>query len=182
MPLGPGKVPASLAAEYDWVSLSDKTADISAALDSLTLTILKLLAAAYGIIVLGVLVYYRQGKKTLKVAAIPLFALLVSMAVHILLRIPLSFFSVSGFILVLGLGLDYMFYLAEDKPRTDGQSPAGELSSPAQTRPAVILSYVTTAISFGALLFSSFVPVRLLALGVFPGLSAAFICAFLLED
>lgn len=161
---------SSLAARYPWAAFVNKTEDISAELDALTLTMLKLLAAAYGLIVLGVVFYYREAARPLRIAAIPLAAALVSLGVHSLLGLPLSFFSAAAFILVLGLGLDYMFYLTENPPAGEGAAGQG-----------VILSYGTTALSFGALLFSSFPPVRLLALGVFPGLSAAFLCAFLLK-
>ncbi|MBR0125431.1 MAG: hypothetical protein IJM03_08800, partial [Treponema sp.] len=44
---------------------------------------------------------------------------------------------------------------------------------------AVLLSFVTTAISFGALAFSSFVPVHIIGLSVFAGLSAAVAVTFL---
>jgi predicted exporter len=159
----------SLAAPYEWAAFVNKTEDISAELDSLTKTMFLLLAAAYFVIVLGILVYYRNAAQAVSIAVIPVLVSLVSLGIHALLGVPLSFFTASGFILVLGLGLDYMFYL------TEGKLLKG-------TAEAVILSYVTTAISFGALLFSSFVPVFRLALAVFPGLSAAFLCAMALKE
>jgi predicted RND superfamily exporter protein len=135
----------------------------------------KLLAAAYLVIMLGVFIYYRNIITTLKIAAAPVFIALVSLGLHGLLGLPFSFFTASGLILVLGLGLDYMFYLTEDSaPEQDRAGNAG-------TEQAVVLSYVTTALSFGALLLSSFAPVFLLALAVFPALSAAFVWALLMR-
>jgi predicted exporter len=169
------EVLAALAAEYEWAAFVNKTADISAELDALTVTMFKLLAAAYLVIMLGVFIYYRTITTTLKIAAAPVFITLVSLGLHGFLGLPFSFFTASGLILVLGLGLDYMFYLTEDSaPKQDRAGNAG-------TEQAVLLSYVTTALSFGALLLSSFAPVFLLALAVFPALSAAFVWALLMR-
>ena len=41
---------------------------------------------------------------------------------------------------------------------------------------AIALSFLTTAISFGALALSSFVPVHMLGLSIFLGLTTAFFC------
>ncbi|MDR2211840.1 MAG: MMPL family transporter [Spirochaetaceae bacterium] len=174
MPLGEVDPAAAsaLAGEYPWAAFVRKTADISADLDMLTVTMLKLLGAAYALIVLGICIYYRRGGKILRIVPVPILLALVSLGIHGLFKVHLSFFSVAGFILVLGLGLDYMFYLTENK----------DISGQSTSKQGVVLSYVTTAVSFGALLFSSFIPVRLLSLAVFPGLSAAFICAMVLKD
>ncbi|MCL2012842.1 MAG: hypothetical protein FWG75_08665 [Cystobacterineae bacterium] len=165
--------PKGLVAEYEWATAINKAEDISAELDKLTATIMGLLGVAFGLLVLGVALYYRHLLKTFKIMATPLFAALASLTVYALVGQPLSFFSVSGFILVLGLSLDFMFYLTEHP----ASGPKGFLTSL-----TVSLSYITTAISFGALLFSSFVPVYLLALAVFPGMSAAFIWAMSVKE
>jgi predicted exporter len=166
---------SALAAEYAWAVFVNKTGDISAELDTLTVTMFKLLTAAYFIIMLGVFVYYRNIITTLKIAAAPVFMILVSLGLHGFLGLPFSFFTASGLILTLGLGLDYMFYFTEDV------APGKNKADDAGTEQAVLLSYVTTALSFGALLFSSFAPVFLLALAVFPALSAAFLWALLMR-
>jgi predicted exporter len=166
---------SALAAEYEWAAFVNKTEDISTELDALTVTMFKLLAAAYLVIMLGVFIYYRRITTTLKIAAAPVFITLVSLGLHGLLGLPFSFFTASGLILVLGLGLDYMFYLTEDA------APEQDRTGNAATEQAVVLSYVTTALSFGALLLSSFAPVFLLALAVFPALSAAFVWALLMR-
>lgn len=174
MPLGRVNqaVSSALAEEYEWAAFVTKTKDISAELDALTVTMLKLLAAAYGIFVLGICIYYRNAAKALRIIPAPLLLALVSLGVHGFFDIPLSFFSVAGFILDLGLGLDYMFYLTENKDE----------SGTSAVKQGVVLSYVSTAVSFGAFLFSSFMPVKLLALAVFPGLSAAFIYAMAVNE
>jgi predicted exporter len=159
-----------LAAEYDWADAVNKTEDISAELDALTRYMLALLAAAFALILAGLFVLYR-GRAALKTAAVPAAGILTALALHALLGASLSFFTAAGLALVLGLGLDYIFYLRESvEEKTRGADAA------------VVLSFVTTALSFGALLVSSFPPVRLLALTVFPGLTAAFIFAFFLRE
>jgi predicted exporter len=89
------------------------------------------------------------------------------------LDIPLGFFPVVGLILVFGLGLDYMFYITENETR-------GRPSF--LTIAAIFLSFATTALSFGALALSSFVPVRIFGLTVFTGLTAAWAAAMLLSN
>jgi len=87
--------------------------------------------------------------------------------------IPLEFFSITGMILVFGLGLDYVIYMVENEKRSD-------TSVNARLEPfAILLSFLTTAVSFGALALSSFVPVHMLGLSIFLGLTTAFLCTVL---
>jgi len=81
-----------------------------------------------------------------------------------------GFFPVAAFIPVFGLGLDYIFYMTGKKPPETSRL----------TLIAVILSFLTTLLSFGALAASSFVPVHEFGLTVSAGLLAAFISAMLL--
>jgi predicted exporter len=76
-----------------------------------------------------------------------------------------------GLILVFGLGLDYMFYIAESET-----TQRGDLSL---TKLAIFLSFATTALSFGALALSGFVPVHVFGLTVFTGLATAYAGAML---
>ena len=80
-----------------------------------------------------------------------------------------DFFCTAGMVLVFGLGLDYIIYMTEHarQQATDGQGLA-----PA----AVLLSFITTELSFGALALSSFIPVRIIGLCIFTGCLAAFLC------
>ncbi|MDR1930064.1 MAG: MMPL family transporter, partial [Treponema sp.] len=186
LPLGAAPAPLHLD---EWASFVNKGEGINGELDALTWTMFRLLAGAYAFIIIMVFVYQllkvkirgasrtqaapgpglRRGLiRAFRISAFPLFPALVSAAVFSILKLPLSFFPAVGFILVFGLGLDYMFYITENK--------SGE------TEKAVALSYCTTALSFGALLFSSFAPVHLFSLTVFSGLGAAFAGAMLLAE
>ena len=69
-------------------------------------------------------------------------------------------------ILVFGLGLDYVIYMIENEKRN-------EESENARLEPfAITLSFVTTAVSFGALALSNFMPVHLIGLSIFIGLKS----------
>ncbi|MDE6736594.1 MAG: hypothetical protein K2J50_03735 [Treponemataceae bacterium] len=70
-------------------------------------------------------------------------------------------------VLVFGLGLDYVIYAIEGK-KSDG----------ALNSLAILVSFVTTALSFGALALINFAPVHTIGLTVFVGLTTACVSAF----
>ena len=83
-------------------------------------------------------------------------------------KINLEFFSVTGLILVFGLGLDYIIYMMENEKNKGKNTNTLEPF-------ATLLSFVTTIVSFGALALSSFQPVHLMGLSIFLGLASAYI-------
>jgi predicted exporter len=159
-----------IADKLSFVTFINTVQDIGAELDSLTRIMAMLFLAAYIIISAVVCVCYPL-RDTLKICAIPLLLVLVTVTVLVLRDISLGFFSVTGIILIFGLGLDYMFYTVESK-----RSSGGSL-----TVFAIVLSFATTALSFGALALSSFAPVHIFGLTVFTGLTTAFISALLMS-
>ena len=91
------------------------------------------------------------------------------MGVFALSGIDMEFFSVTGLILVFGLGLDYIIYMMENEKK----------STTSTLEPfATLVSFITTIISFGALALSSFKPVHLIGLSIFIGLATAYISSF----
>ena len=70
--------------------------------------------------------------------------------------------------MVFGLGLDYIIYTVES-----GGDAVNSL--------AVLLSFATTALSFGAIALSSFMPVHIFGTVVFFGLVAAWAAARVLR-
>jgi predicted exporter len=161
-----------IAGDTENVFFVNKVKDIGAELDRLTRIMLTLFLAAWCVIAVTVRFFY-SWKRTLRICAIPFFLVLVSLAVLACLGIPLSFFPVTGLVLVFGLGLDYIFYITEsEKKPGGGDQPLTAL--------AIFLSFATTALSFGALALSSFVPVQLFGIAVFSGLGAAYISSILL--
>ncbi|MBP5250804.1 MAG: hypothetical protein J6Z17_00140, partial [Treponema sp.] len=103
---------------------------------------------------------------------IPLICVMFIVSVFMLLGEKVEFFSFTGMILVFGLGLDYIIYMIENLKRQKNRDNLTSRIEPF----AIFLSFLTTAISFGALAFSTFVPVHTMGLTIFLGLVAAFIC------
>jgi predicted exporter len=162
----------TIAAELPGVFFMNKVKDIGGELDALTRIMLFIFLAAYGVIAIFIRFFY-SFRQTFRICAVPFLLALVTVTVLACCNIPLGFFSVTGLVLVFGLGLDYMFYITES-----GRADAGDRSL---TVHAIGLSFATTALSFGALALSGFVPVHIFGLTVFTGLTTAFIAAMLLS-
>ena len=161
----------SLENDFDYVHFMNKARDISRDLDTLTRTMLLFFLAAY--LVISVLIFFMYPRRqSLRICAVPFLLILITAAVLAMNGIPLGFFSAAGLILVFGLGLDYIFYMIGKK--------GGEGRN--LTLLGVVLSFLTTILSFGALAFSNFAPVHIFGLTVSAGLSGAFISALLLRD
>ena len=154
-----------------FVFFINKAKDISSDLDTITKTMAFFFLAACIIVSILVFIVYplRDG---LKICIMPFAVVLSALAVLALNKITAGFFSAVGIILVFGLGLDYIFYMTGGKQKGHG----------ALTSLAVLLSFLTTMLSFGALALSSFVPVHIFGLTVSAGLGGAFITAMLLAD
>jgi len=160
----------AIAEEFDSVYFVNKAKDISRDLDTLTRTMLVFFLAAYLIISVVVCAAY-PWRDSLKICAVPVLLVLAVLSVLALNKIPLGFFSVAALVLVFGLGLDYIFYMTGTQ-RGEGKP---------LTALAVVLSFLTTLLSFGALAFSGFMPVHIFGLTVSAGLGTAFIFAMLLQ-
>ena len=143
-----------------------KSQDISKDLDALTLMVLKFFVVAY-ILMFIMLKFFYSWKQTFKIISVPFLIILVVIAVFALFDIALEFFSVTGLILVFGLGLDYIIYMMENEKKKTVLEPF-----------ATLVSFITTIISFGALALSSFKPVHLIGLSIFIGLATAYISSF----
>lgn len=174
IPLHPGDGEAlfrSIAAEFDFVYFINKAQDIGRDLDTLTKTMLLFFLIAYLIISVVICCVYSR-RDSIRICAAPLFMVLITVTVLAVCKIPLGFFSAAALVLVFGLGLDYIFYMTGNK-----RGENAEL-----TRLAVLLSFATTLLSFGALALSSFTPTHIFGLTVSAGLSGAFIFSMLLQN
>ncbi|MDR0494536.1 MAG: MMPL family transporter [Treponema sp.] len=161
----------AIAGEFEFVHFINKAKDIGRDLDTLTMTMMIFFFAAYLVISVIICRVY-PWRDSVKICAAPPFLALTALAVLAFNKIPLGFFSAAALILVFGLGLDYIFYMVEKKREETARL----------TRLAVVLSFLTTLLSFGALALSSFVPTRIFGLTVSAGLSGAFVFAMLLQD
>jgi predicted exporter len=159
-----------IAKDFDFAHFVNKGKDIGRDLDVLTKTMLVFFLAACLVISILIFCAYHR-RESLKICAAPLFLALVPMAVLAVIKTPPQFFSVAALILVLGLGMDYVFYMTGKKSE---DAPLAFL--------AVTASFLTTLLSFGALALSSFVPAHIFGLTVSAGLSGAFIFAMLVQD
>lgn len=159
----------AVAADDEQIYFENKMADMARDLDHLTRTILMLFSVAY-VVIFIVLKFFYSWRETFKIVSVPLLIVLVICSVFAAKNMTLEFFSITGMILVFGLGLDYVIYMVENDRR---QASGDE----AKLEPfAILISFLTTAISFGALSLSGFVPVHLLGLSIFLGLTTAFLC------
>lgn len=163
----------SLAETDDNVYFISKSQDISVDLDSLTKMILKFFVVAY-ILMFIMLRFFYSWKQAFKIISVPLLIILVVVAVFALFKINMEFFSVTGLILVFGLGLDYIIYMMENEKKSVKQNHSQSVLEPFAT----MVSFLTTIISFGALALSSFKPVHLIGLSIFIGLFTAYVSSF----
>ncbi len=154
-----------IAEEDERIYYENKLRDISTGLDHLTRMICIMFALAFVIIVILMKFFY-SGRDTFKILTIPLISVLSIITVFAYANLKIEFFCITGVLLVFGLGLDYVIYKRQNKGN-------------ATETFAITLSFITTAISFGALVFSSFIPVHVLGLSIFSGLVAAFVCTML---
>lgn len=151
----------------------NKVSDIGRELNVLTATMIKLLLGAF-VLVIAVLAFCYPLRTVLRIAVVPLVVALVSVSVLVLTKTPIGFFSITGLVLVFGLGLDYIIYAVEGE-RSAGEQAQGQRFL---NNAAIVLSFLTTALSFGALAFISFAPVHTIGITVFSGLTTACVCAF----
>ena len=151
----------------------NKLADMGSDLDKLTLMVIRFFIIAYAVMFI-VLKFFYKWKQALKIISVPLLIMLMTGAIFTLAKINLEFFSVTGLILVFGLGLDYIIYMMENEKERAGSIKTLEPF-------ATLLSFITTIISFGALSLSTFQPVHLMGLSIFIGLATAYISSMLYD-
>jgi len=163
----------NLAAEDSDIYFVNKIADMGSDLDRLTSMVLSLFAIAYVIMLIVLKVFYKW-KQTMKIISVPLLIMLMTGAIFSLSHIDLEFFSVTGLILVFGLGLDYIIYMMENEKNRAGSIKTLEPF-------ATMLSFITTIVSFGALSLSTFQPVHLMGLSIFIGLATAYTASMLYD-
>lgn len=157
-----GDVIKAAADTFDGVEYFQTSKDVSRELDKLSALIFRMFILAFAaiIIVLVILFGWRKG---LLMSLAPYTVLTATIGIMALLGFKLDFFVAVGLVLIVGLGLDYMVFARSEK--TNG------------SKKAIFLSFVTTELSFGSLVFSSFTPVHIFGLTVFIGILVAFLCA-----
>ena len=152
---------SGIAAGMDDVQYIMTAEDTSAQLDNLTAMMLRLFGIAFGVIVIVMMAVFGW-RKGLRMSLAPYTILTGTIGVLVLCGLSLDFFMTVGLVLIVGLGLDYMVFASSGKGDSSGK--------------AVMLSFVTTELSFGSLAFSSFRPVHIFGLTVFVGILIAYAC------
>jgi predicted exporter len=117
------------------------------------------------VIIIFMLCYALNRKAALTIIRVPLAAITLTIAIVGLLGTPFNLFNVFALILVLGIGFDYSIfhYLGEKHKQS--------------TSLAVLLSLITTTLSFGLLMLSKTTVIQAFGLTLSIGIA----CAFLLS-
>ncbi len=157
-----------LADSYSNVFYENNVEDRDNDLNKLTLMVLEFFAIAY-LVMFVILKLFYNWKQAFKIISIPCLIILVTSAIYSAFRISLDFFTITGIILVFGLGLDYIIYMMENE-NSQAHSDTKTLEPF-----ATLISFITTLLSFGALALSTFAPVHMLGLSIFIGLATAYI-------
>ena len=152
---------AQFAEGMPFVYAVNKMDNVNATLTDLSRVALLLVALAY-LVVFVVLVLVYGFVQALKVIRAPVISCFFIAAVFGYCGIPFNFFAIVGVILTLGIGIDYALFFKEGGSRN------------LTTALAVMLSAMTTLISFGSLSFSSFVPVATFGFSVLLGILCCF--------
>lgn len=161
-----------VANNYDNVHYLNTMADVSDDLDTLTAMILIFFVAAFAILFI-VLRFFYGTKHTAKIISVPVLIIIMISCVFSVAKIHLEFFSIVGMVLVMGLGMDYIIYMIENEHKSL------EMDETQVLEPfGILLSFVTTSISFGALALSRFTPVHYIGLSIFIGLITAYFSSF----
>ncbi len=125
------------------------------------------------IVMIGaILCYQYQWKKTLHLIAIPVMSICGSLLLLNMLNIPLTLFHVMALFLVLGLGMDYVVFVAEMTSTEIESANDGDFF------PAIVLSAMTNMISFGLLALSSMPAVNAFGITLLFGCSLNLLGAF----
>ncbi|MCF6767513.1 MMPL family transporter [Thiotrichales bacterium 19S11-10] len=147
---------------YPYADVINQAENISQVFEKYRIRLSLLLVAAFTL--LFILLFARYGlKKSFAYFMVPVASACMSLAVLGLLNVPLTLFNILALILVLGIAVDYILFFAESK------------SGYQSTMLAVMLSAITTVLSFGLLVFSSTPVVHYFGLSVFVGILTAFL-------
>lgn len=148
------------------VVILDKTAEISAIFSDYRVFIGEMLLAAYLLIGLALIGYYGLSK-AFKVLLPPFVAGIVALAITVVFAIPITIFNLLALLLVLGIGIDYTLFFAEQKEKVSSEN----------TYLAITLSAITTVLSFGLLALSETQAIHGFGVTVLTGIIVAWLLA-----
>ena len=144
------------------VHVVNKMQNINHALTKISHVSLALVGVAYAFVFLILVIVYKF-KDAVRIIRAPVLASFFAASFFGYMNIDFNFFAIVGVILTLGIGIDYALFFKEG-----GRSNL-------TTALAIMLSAMTTLISFGSLACSAFVPVHTFGLAVLLGISCCFL-------
>ena len=151
-----------MAEDLPDVHVVNKMQNINHALTKISHVSLALVGVAYAFVFLILVIVYKF-KDAVRIIRAPVLASLFAASFFGYMNIDFNFFAIVGVILTLGIGIDYALFFKEG-----GRSNL-------TTALAIMLSAMTTLISFGSLACSAFVPVHTFGLVVLLGISCCFL-------
>lgn len=176
---------AQARAQNQSVTYLDKAQEVSNIFAEYRVRISELLLAAVGVIYL-ILVARYGWLRALRVIAPPAIASIVGLGITGFTGTPLNLFNLLGLFLILGIGIDYTLFFAEQgrtaqaaqsgKPVQQDNNPP-EQGSVYSTLLAITLSALTTLLSFGLLALSSTQAIHSFGLTVLTGILTAWLLA-----
>lgn len=150
------------------LSYVNKVRDVSSLFSRYRNLATRLVLGAYGLILC--LLWWRYGLRKGTLAMLPpLLAAWFSLAATSVLGFPVNLFSMLALLLVLGIGIDYTIFLSEVR------------HNPKTTMLAILLSSMTTVLSFGLLALSQTPVLRSFGLTLLMGIVAAMLLAPLVQ-
>ena len=151
-----------IAQDLPNIHVVNKMQNINNALTKISHVSLTLVGVAYAVVFLILVIVYKF-KDAVRIIRAPVLASLFVAAVFGYMNIDFNFFAIVGVILTLGIGIDYALFFREGGRQN------------LTTALAIMLSAMTTLISFGSLACSAFVPVHTFGLAVLLGISCCFL-------
>ena len=151
-----------IAEDLPGVHVVNKMQNINNALTNISHVSLTLVGVAYAVVFLILVIVYKF-KDAVRIIRAPVLASLFTAAIFGYMSIDFNFFAIVGVILTLGIGIDYALFFREGGRQN------------LTTALAIMLSAMTTLISFGSLACSAFVPVHTFGLAVLLGISCCFL-------
>ncbi len=147
----------------------NKAEEISALFAQYRQRITELLLMAYAAIFLLLLPRYKV-KQAFLIVLPPFIAGCAGLAVTVLTGVPLNLFNLLALMLILGIGIDYTLFFAEQNKQADNSHRESTLL-------AISLSALTTILSFGLLALSETQAIHSFGIAVLTGIIVAWLLA-----
>ena len=148
--------------ENENIKIFNINSEINEALDKTAKTAIKTAFIAYIIIFAFMIIFFNK-KHAIVIIVIQIISILVNLNIHSIFNLSINIFSIFALILSVGISIDYCIFFSKSKAEKE------------VTFLAIFLSMITTALSFGTLAFSGFIPVKSFGLFLFVGILTAFL-------